>query len=74
MIIVPLVAGKPLHIWLGIILIPLLATQIILGVLMIKGRVNLLRAHKIFAILIALTALIHLFYGLGIWFFNFIIK
>ncbi len=74
MIFVPLIAGKPIHIYLGLLLILLLTIQIITGIQMVKGKIKLLRVHKIFALLIILVAIVHIFYGLGIWFFNFRIK
>jgi hypothetical protein len=73
--IVPLVWGKPVNIWLGIVLAVLLLFQIYLGIMMVRrGRMNLLKLHKINAMLLLIVALVHAYYGLGIWFFNFIIK
>jgi len=72
--IVPLIFGRPANIWLGIILGVLLLFQIYLGMMMVRGRMNLLKLHKINAALLLLVALVHAYWGLGIWFFNFQIK
>lgn len=72
---VPLLWGRPVNIWLGIILGVLLLFQIYFGVMMTRrGRLNLLKLHRINAGLLLLVALLHAYYGLGIWFFNFSIK
>ncbi len=71
---VPLIFDKPIYVWLGIILLFLVALQIILGLMMVHGRPELLRYHKINAALIVLVIVFHALYGLGVWFFNFRIK
>ncbi|MBI5072000.1 hypothetical protein HZB93_03890 [Candidatus Falkowbacteria bacterium] len=71
---VPLLWGRPANIWLGIILGVLLIFQIYLGIMMVRGRMNLLKLHKINAAFLFIIALIHAYWGLGIWFFNFQIK
>ncbi len=70
----PLVLGRPANIWLGIILLLLITIQITLGIMMVRGRMNLLGAHKVNAALIAVVSAFHAYWGLGIWFFNFTIK
>lgn len=71
---VPLVFGRPVNVWLGILLGVLLLWQIYLGIMMVRGRMNLLKLHKINATLLVIIALVHAYYGLGVWFFNFTIK
>jgi len=71
---VPLLFGRPINIWLGIVLGALLLFQIYLGMMMVRGRMNLLKLHKINAALLLTVAFIHAYYGMGIWFFNFQIK
>ncbi len=71
---VPLLWGRPANIWLGIILGVLLIFQIYLGIMMVRGRLNLLKLHKINATLLSIVAFVHAYWGLGIWFFNFQIK
>lgn len=72
---VPIVFGRPINIWLGMVLGILLIFQIYLGIMMTRrGRMNLLKIHKINAALLLIAALVHAYYGLGIWFFNFGIK
>lgn len=68
---VPLLWGKPLTVWLGILLVVLLTLQILSG----KRLINLpFRFHRRNAILIVMVAAVHAFFGLGVWFFNFPIK
>jgi hypothetical protein len=71
---VPLVFGRPINVWLGILLGVLLLWQIYLGMMMVRGRMNLLKLHKINATCLFIVALVHAYYGLGVWFFNFTIK
>jgi len=71
---VPLIFGRPINVWLGIILLFLLAWQIYLGMKMVKGKMEYLKMHKINAALIIFIVLLHAYYGLGIWFLNFTIK
>ena len=72
---VPLIFGRPINVWLGIVLGVFLLFQIYLGIMMVRrGRINLLKLHKINAILLLIVTLVHAYYGLGIWFFNFGIK
>jgi len=68
---VPLIWGKPIHIWLGLVLIVLLTLQILSGKHLIKLPFSF---HRRNAILIVLIAAVHVFFGLGIWFFNLPIK
>lgn len=71
---VPLIFGRPANIWLGMILGVLLIFQVCLGIMMTRGRMNLLKIHKINAAILLIIAFIHAYWGLGIWFFNFQIK
>ncbi len=71
---VPLLWGRPANIWLGIVLLLLVAFQVTTGAMMVRGKIKFLRYHKINAALIILTILFHAYWGLGIWFFNFKIK
>jgi len=71
---VPLLFGRPANVWLGMVLAVLLLFQIYLGIMMVRGRMNFLKLHKINAAFLLIVALIHAYYGLGIWFFNFGIK
>ena len=68
---VPLLWGKPINVWLGILLIVLLTLQILSGKRLIKLPFSF---HGRNAILIAVVAALHSFFGLGIWFFNLPIK
>ena len=69
---VPLIFGKGLNIWLGLVLFGLLTFQIISGLKLHKGAGYLFRYHKFNALfLIIPVGLIHAYYGIGIWFFGF---
>lgn len=64
---VPLLWGKPMNVWLGILLIVLLTLQILSGKRLIKLPFSF---HRRNANLIAVVAIAHAFFGLGIWFFT----
>ena len=67
----PLIWGKPLTVWLGILLIVLLTLQILSGKHLIKLPWSFHRRNAMF---IALIATVHAILGLGVWFFNFPLK
>ena len=68
---VPLLFGKPITVWLGILLLVLLTLQVLSGKRLIKLPFSF---HSRNAILIVIVAAVHAFFGLGVWFFNFPIK
>ncbi len=68
---VPILWGKPLTVWLGILLLVLLTLQVLSGKRLIKLPFSF---HRRNAILIVMIAGVHAFFGLGVWFFNFPIK
>lgn len=68
---VPLILGKPITVWLGILLIVLLTLQILSGKHLIKLPWTF---HRRNAMVIILIAVLHAFFGLGVWFFNFPVK
>jgi hypothetical protein len=68
---VPLLWGKPINVWLGILLIVLLTLQILTGKHIVKLPFSFHRRNAIF---IVLVSVVHAFFGLGIWFFNLPIK
>jgi len=65
---VPIVAGKPVHVWLGLVLLLLLAFQILTGKRWVKVP---FAYHRKNGWLMAIVALVHAFWGLGIWFGGF---
>ena len=68
---VPLIAGQPLHLWLGIILFILLIFQVMTG----KRWLKLPFAyHRGNSMAIVLIAILHAYFAIGVWFFNFQIK
>lgn len=66
--IVPLLFGKPLNVWLGILLLLLLTFQILSGKRWIQVPFVY---HRRNGLLISVVVALHAFYGLGIWFFGF---
>lgn len=68
---VPLLFGKPINVWLGILLMVLVTLQILSGKRLIKLPFSF---HRRNGIAIAIVAAVHAFFGLGIWFFNLPIK
>lgn len=64
---VPLLWGKPMNVWLGILLIVLLTLQILSGKRLIKLPFSF---HRHNAKLLAVVAIAHAFLGLGMWFFT----
>ncbi|HRY13742.1 MAG TPA: hypothetical protein P5309_09235 [Syntrophomonadaceae bacterium] len=65
---VPIVAGQPAHLWLGLLLLLMLAFQLGTGKRWI--RVPFVY-HRRNGWVMAIIAALHAFWGLGIWFFNF---
>ena len=74
MTVIPLIFGYPLHIWLGMFLFVLIAIQIFTGIMTHKGKMQYFKIHRLNVILIILVMLLHMYYGLGLWFFHFTIK
>jgi len=65
---VPIVAGRPLNVWLGFVLLFLLIFQIMTGKRWIKVPFVY---HRKNGWLMAIVAFIHAFWGIGIWFLGF---
>ena len=66
--VVPVVFGLPLHLWLGILLLLLILLQVGIG----SGVIRMPFVwHRRNGYVILLIALIHAFFGLGIWFWGF---
>jgi hypothetical protein len=66
----PVVFTKPLHVWLGMIILLLVLTQISLGITLVKTgnrKVYFFHTRVVWVILI-IIALIHGFYGFQIYF------
>ncbi|TGE38533.1 hypothetical protein E4K67_11460 [Desulfosporosinus fructosivorans] len=68
---VPLLWGKPLTVWLGLLLMVLLTLQILSGKRLIKLPFSFHRRNAMF---IVIVVSLHAFFGLGVWFFNLPIK
>lgn len=68
---VPLLWGKPIMVWSGILLMVLLTLQILSGKHLLKLPFSF---HRRNPILIVFVVVGHAFFGLGFWFFNFPIK
>lgn len=68
--LVPRIYGKGLHVWLGIVLIFLVAFQAYSGLRMAKGLYELRMIHLYNSYAIIVIALVHVYYGLGLLFFG----
>ena len=71
MMIVPLIYGKPLNVWLGFLLLAMLAFQIFTGKRWIKLPIVY---HRRNAMAMTAVALLHAFYGFGLWFLGFHVR
>lgn len=65
---VPVVAGQPAHLWLGILLLLMLGFQLGTGKRWIRVP---FAYHRKNGWAMAVVAALHAFWGLGLWFFNF---
>ncbi len=59
--------GKPLVFWVGILASLFFSLQIYLGVKMTKGRPELLKYHKLNALILCFIVVIHLVLGLMLY-------
>ena len=59
--------GKPLVFWVGIITFLVFALQIYLGMMMVRARPELLKYHRLNAIILCLIVVIHAFLGLMLY-------
>lgn len=67
--VVPILFGKPIHLWFGLVLALLLAVQMTGGFMMVKrGKMEYLKYHKWNAVVLGLFALAHFYYALRIYF------
>ena len=67
-VFIPLLWGKPIQVWLGILLLFLLFFQVLTGKRVIKLPFVY---HRYNAMVISVIVLIHAFLGLGLWFWGF---
>lgn len=67
---VPLIAGLPLHAWIGMLLLILIILQILIGKRILKIPFVW---HRVFAIVILVFAVIHAVMGLGLMLWGFTI-
>ena len=69
---VPIVFAKGLQVWLGLMLLGLSAFQIFTGIRLFRGRSSLIRYHKFNGLFLMIPiGFLHVYYGVGIWFFGF---
>lgn len=67
--ITPILFGKPIFVWFGLVAALLLIFQMAGGFMMVKkGKMEYLKYHKWNAVLLGLFALLHLFYTLRLYF------
>jgi len=69
--IIPIILGKPLHIWIGALAAILVAWQMYLGVRMHSGKWELLKYHKWNAWAIGILIFAHIFIVFGLMYLNF---
>lgn len=66
---IPVLFGRPVHLYFGILAALLLFMQIMGGCVMVKrGKGKYLRYHKFGAIILAIFSAIHIFIALKIYF------
>ncbi|MDD2753793.1 MAG: hypothetical protein PHT44_04260 [Candidatus Portnoybacteria bacterium] len=58
--------GKPLAFWLGFITLAVFCLQLYSGIRMAKGRIELLKYHKINAVILSLLVLTHMFFAISL--------
>lgn len=63
-----IILDKPLFFWLGILAFLLLLTQIILGIFLSRGNSSLFKWHKIVAVTLLITVIMHGFLALILYF------
>ncbi|MCL5010876.1 MAG: hypothetical protein M1127_01560 [Patescibacteria group bacterium] len=66
---VPVIFGKPIQVWLGMILAIFLAWQIFSGFMVVKGKPQYMKRHKAVVWLIIAIASAHIYFGIRSWFF-----
>lgn len=68
MIPVILIFDRPLVFWLGFVVLIFFTLQIVIGLLMtVGGKYNLLKYHKINALILSLLVIIHIIFGLSLY-------
>jgi hypothetical protein len=66
---VTLLLGKPLVFWLGLLVLVFFIAQVTLGIMMTAGKkYGLLKYHKVSALILCILVVIHILYGLSLYF------
>lgn len=68
---VPMLFGKPINIWLGLVLLVVITVQISTGLAIFRGAQNLTQFHRFNGIMLGIIVSVHAYYGIGTWFFGF---
>jgi hypothetical protein len=70
---VPVILGKGINVWLGLVLLAQIGVQLSSGVVIYKnrGNIRLIAYHRLNAIALSVVVFIHAYYGIGIWFLGF---
>jgi hypothetical protein len=68
-----MILGIPLAIWFGILTIISLVITGILGLAVYKFKKNVFKYHMFFAFLTISLAIVHLIFGVMLWFFGIVI-
>jgi len=67
--VVPILFGKPVVVWFGLVSALLLVIQMIGGFMMVKkGKMEYLKYHKWNAVVLGIFALAHLYYAIRLYF------
>ncbi len=67
----PLLLGRPLHVYLGLVLLVLVTFQLVTGLLVHKRKAGWLPHHRRNSIVVAGVGFIHVYFGVGVWFLGF---
>ena len=66
-----MIRGKPLNIWLGLVLLVLITIQVSTGLAVYRGVRGIVMYHRFNAIVLSSVVAVHAYYGVGSWFFGF---
>lgn len=70
---VPRLFGKGIHIWFGLVLLVLITIQLITGLGLARDTapIGTRGFHELNGYLISAVAVVHAYFGVGLWFFGF---
>lgn len=63
-----IIFNRPLVFWLGFVVLAFFILQIVIGLLMtVSGKYDLLKYHKINALILSLLVIVHIIFGLSLY-------